>query len=61
MNTLLNVRKVDAQLEEEIYINGYSRGGGCMTMQYCGNCNKPGYNTRICKKDEQMFNVYSSE
>ena len=52
---------MDVQLEEEIYINGCSRGGGRTTMQRYGNCSEPGYNVRICKKDEEMSNVYSFE
>jgi len=58
---LLNIKTVDVQLEEGIYMSGCSRGGGCMTMWSCGNCNEPGYNARTCKKDEEMSNVYSSE
>ena len=49
------------QLKEEIYINGCSRGGGRTTIWRYGNCGEPGYNEYICKKDEEMFNVYSSE
>ncbi len=42
-------------------MNGYSRSGGCMIIWRYNNCSEPGYNTRICKKDEEMSNVYSSE
>ncbi len=52
---------MDMQLEEEMRINGCSRGGGCTTMWRCGNCGEPRYNMHIYKKDEEMFNVYSSE
>ena len=58
---LLNIKEVDMQLEEEIYINGCSRGGGRTTMRRCNNCNELRYNTRIYKKDEEMSNVYSSD
>ncbi len=52
---------MDIQLEEEIRMNGRSRGGGCTTMRRYSNCNEPGYNARTCKKDEEMSNVYSSK
>ncbi len=52
---------MDIQLEEEIYTNGRGQGGGCTTIQRCGNCNKPRHNVYICKKDKEMSNVYSSE
>ncbi len=58
-NALLNVKKVDIQLEKEIYINGYSRGGGCTTIRRCSNCSESGYNAYICKKDEEISNIYS--
>ncbi len=58
---LLNVREVDIQLEEEIHTSGCSRGKGRTTIQSCGNYSEPGYNTCICKKDEEMSNVYSSD
>ena len=60
-NALLNIREVDAQLEEEMCMNGCGQGGGRTTVRCCGNCGEPRYNTHICKKDEEMFNVYSSE
>ncbi len=56
----MNIREVDMQLEKEIYINSCSRSGGCTTIRRCNNCNEPGYNINIYKKDEEMFNVYSS-
>ncbi len=49
------------QLEEEIYTSGYSRGGGRITIRRCGNCSELRYNARICKKDEEISNVYSSD
>ncbi len=52
---------MDTQLEEEIHARGCSRGGGRITMRHYGNCGKPGYNTHICKKDEEMSNIYSSD
>ncbi len=52
---------MDIQLEEEIRISGRSQGGGRTTVRCYGNCGEPGYNVRICKKDEEMFNVYSSD
>ncbi len=52
---------MDIQLEEEIYMNGCNWSGSCTTMQRCSNCSEPGYNIRIYKKDEEMFNVYSYE
>jgi len=48
------------QLEEEIYMNSRSRNKGRTMLRRCGNCNKPRYNARIYKKDEEMSNVYSS-
>ncbi len=51
---------MDVQLEEEIYTNGCGRGKGRTIMRRYGNCNEPGYNVCICKKDEEMFNIYSS-
>ena len=44
-----------------MYANGYNRGGGHTTIRYCGNCNEPRYNIYIYKKDEEMFNIYSSD
>ena len=52
---------MDIQLEEEIRTNGRGRGGGRTTIRRCGNCSEPGYNTYICKKDEEMSNIYSSD
>ncbi len=49
------------QLEEEMYISGRGRGRGRIIMRCCGNCGEFGYNIRICKKDKEMFNVYSSD
>ena len=60
-DALLSAREVDAQLEEEMRTNGRGRGGGRTTVRRCGNYGEPGHNARICKKDEEMFNVYSSE
>ncbi len=60
-NTLLNVKEVDTQLEEEMYTNGRGQNGGRTTMRCYSNCNEPGYNTCICKKDKEMFNIYSSD
>ncbi len=42
-------------------MSGRNRGKGCMTMRCCDNCGEPGYNVRICKKDEEISNVYSSK
>ncbi len=58
---LLNAKKVDIQLEEEIYISGRSQSGGYTTIQCCSNYSEPGYNTRTCKKDEEISNVYNSD
>jgi len=52
---------MDTQLEEEIYINSRSRNEGRMIVRRCGNCGEPGYNARICKKDEEISNIYSSD
>ncbi len=52
---------MDTQLKEEIYMNDRSRNEGRTTMRRYGNCNEPGYNMCICKKNEEMSNVYSSE
>ena len=52
---------MDAQLEEEMRMSGCGRGESRITMRCCNNCSEPGYNTCICKKDEEMSNVYSSD
>ncbi len=44
-----------------MYTNSRGRGGDRITMQHYNNCSESGYNARICKKDEEMFNVYSSD
>jgi len=49
------------QLEEEMYMIGRSQGGGRTTVRRYGNYGKPGHNTRIYKKNEEMSNVYSSD
>src|SRR6266699_7200892 len=59
-NTLLNVKEVNIQLKEEIHTNGRGRGGGRTIIQRCNNCDEPGYNMCIYKKDEETFNIYSS-
>ncbi len=40
-------------------INGRGRGGGRIIIRRCNNYSEPGYNIRIYKKNEEMFNVYS--
>ncbi len=60
-NALLNVREMDVQLEEEIRANGCNRSGSRTIIQRYGNCGEPGHNAYICKKDEEMSNVYSSD
>ena len=52
---------MDMQLQKEIRTNGRSRGESRMTMQRCGNYSELGYNACIYKKDEEMFNIYSSD
>ena len=52
---------MDTQLEEEIYTSGCNRSESRTTMRRCGNCSEPRYNARIYKKDEEIFNVYSSD
>jgi len=52
---------MDIQLEEEIRMNDRNWSGSCTIIQYYNNCNEPGYNIRICKKDEKMSNIYSFE
>ncbi len=42
-------------------MNGRGRGGGRTTMRRYSNCNEFRYNVRICKKNEEMFNIYSSD
>ncbi len=49
------------QLEKEMCMNGCNRNKGRTTVQRYDNCGEPGYNARICKKDEEMSNVYSSD
>ncbi len=52
---LLNVKEVDVQLKEKIYINDRSQGGGCITIHCYSNYNEPGHNI-----DKKMFNIYNS-
>ncbi len=52
---------MDVQLEEKMYTNGRSQNKGHTTIQHYSNCNEPRYNTRICKKNEEMSNIYSSD
>ncbi len=52
---------MDTQLKEEMYMNGRNQGEGRTIMRRYDNCSESGYNTCICKKDEKMFNVYSSD
>ena len=47
------------QLEEEMRINGRGQGRGCIIVRCYGNYNESGYNVCICKKDEEMSNIYS--
>jgi len=42
-------------------MNGCNRSRGCTIMRRCGNYGEPGYNARICKKDKEMSNIYSSD
>ncbi len=49
------------QLEEEMYTNGCGRGGNRTIMRCYSNYSEPRYNTRICKKNEEISNVYSSD
>ncbi len=52
---------MDIQLRKEIRTNDRSQSGGHTTIWHCANYGEPGYNTCICKKDEEMFNIYSSK
>ena len=52
---------MDAQLKEKIYTNGCNQSGGRIKMRCYSNYSEPGYNICICKKDEEMSNVYSSD
>ena len=52
---------MDMQLKEEMYINGCDQGGGRTIIRRYSNCSEPRYNMRICKKNEEMSNVYSSD
>jgi len=52
---------MDMQLEKEMRTSSCSRDRNRTIMRCYGNCNKPGYNTRIYKKDEEMSNIYSSD
>ncbi len=58
---LLNAKEIDIQLKEEMRTNSRNQGGGCTTVRHCGNCNEPGYNARIYRKDKEMSNIYSSD
>jgi len=58
VNILLNVKKINAQLEEKMYINNCDQSGGYITIQYYNNCGEPRYNIYICKKDEEISNSY---
>ncbi len=48
------------QLKEEIYTNNYSRSKGYTTIRRYNNCNELRYNVYICKKDEEISNIYNS-
>ena len=52
---------MDIQLEKEIYTNGRGRSRGRTIIRCCSNCNEPGYNVHIYKKDKEMFNIYNSK
>jgi len=41
--------------------SGRGQDGDRMIVWRYGNCGEPRYNARICRKDEEMFNVYSSD
>ena len=49
------------QLKEEMCTSGRGQGRGRTIVRRYSNCSESGYNARICKKDEEMFNVYSSD
>ena len=51
---------MDVQLEKEMYINGRGRNKGYTTIQRYSNCGESRHNAYIYKKDEEMFNIYSS-
>ncbi len=44
-----------------MHTSGRSQGGGRTTIRRYDNCGETGHNTRICKKDKEIFNVYNSE
>ncbi len=48
------------QLEKEMHTSSCNRGGSCTTIQRYSNYNEPRYNAHICKKNEEMSNIYSS-
>ena len=59
-NTLLNVKEVDTQLEEEMRMNSRSRNKGYTTVRRYSNYGEPKHNARTYKKDKEMSNIYSS-
>ncbi len=52
---------MDVQLEEEIYTNGCSQGEDRTIIWCYGNYGESGYNIYIYKKNEEIFNIYSSD
>ena len=49
------------QLKEEMYMSGYNQSRGRTTIRRYSNYSKPRYNTYTYKKNEEMFNIYSSK
>ena len=58
---LLIEKEIGDQLEQEMRRNGYAVGKGAGGKRRCGKCGNIGYNARICRIDEEMSDIYSSD
>jgi hypothetical protein len=58
---LIDQRAIDEQLRQEIRTNGGRRARRETTQRQCGNCGKPGHNSRTCQEGRELSDVYSSE
>jgi hypothetical protein len=51
---LLDQKDVDEQVKKEERQNGGQRGNARAGVRHCGNCGKPGYNSRTCQADTEI-------
>ena len=52
---------MDMQLKKEIYTSNRNRDRDRTTIRRYSNCSEFRYNTYICKKDEEISNIYNSD